>query len=477
MAGGLTIKFPNVKFDANTMTTERSLLNAMQTSPTYMRHARIQLFKQYTIDVLLELASKFPKAREWEKTNNYMFRWQLEGMPLRTVPLVNGPLGATTSPIANIGINGSTFDLYCAFDYFAKNNVIGFRNNQQAIVLESGVAVGNAVKYVCKLVTNNMNEVLDTAVIGEGKVVDYFADYRPEGSMGSKPKNTYPFWQTNALSISRETSQMTRSASHVVCIVEGGNGEKRWVFKQDLDTMDRLRYIRSNKTIYGKSTVDENGRCFLQDSQGQDIIVGNGILEQISKSNSRNYNVITEKLIQDTLLDLSMFEAKPEGNTYQVFGGQSACTEFTRTLKANLQSAGNFVATHQGTDYNITQNIKRYSFNARFLELHELPSFSNPMSAKATDINPLTQRSYESGRMVFLNLNTEGNSNISMVTRENMGQDFIIRDIDGMTSYGGTTNNKATTSFDGATREYLSEDGVVIYNPFTCADLRQVPLN
>lgn len=71
----------------------------------------------------------------------------------------------------------------------------------------------------------------------------------------------------------------------------------------------------NNMGMWAKSTMDENGKCMLQDRQGRDLICGDGLMNQYFRYASKyNYAQMSMNVMNDAMAALSQKCESPTGN-------------------------------------------------------------------------------------------------------------------------------------------------------------------
>jgi hypothetical protein len=123
----------------------------------------------------------------------------------------------------------------------------------------------------------------------------------------------------NDISYSSRYAQME---DQFIKVAQGdGNGElKEKIFKlnkMEKDLLDNFQTVKNNHLLWGKTTMDKNGKATIQTEDGRPLIAGDGLIPQIERFASKykyaklNVNVI------NTVLDQMTQKAKDAtGNHY-----------------------------------------------------------------------------------------------------------------------------------------------------------------
>ena len=79
---------------------------------------------------------------------------------------------------------------------------------------------------------------------------------------------------------------------------------------------DSFMEAKNNMAMWAKSTMDENGRCKLQDRQGRDLICGDGLMNQYFRYASKyNYAKLSMNVMSEAMSALAQKSENPTGNT------------------------------------------------------------------------------------------------------------------------------------------------------------------
>lgn len=80
--------------------------------------------------------------------------------------------------------------------------------------------------------------------------------------------------------------------------------------------LDNFMEARNNSLMWQKSTMDENGRCTLQDRQGRDLVAGDGVMAQYMRYASKySYSKLSMNVMNEAMSTLSQKCDSSTGNT------------------------------------------------------------------------------------------------------------------------------------------------------------------
>jgi len=219
--------------------------------------------------------------------------------------------------------------------------------------------------------------------------------------------------------------------------------------------------------IYGKTTMDERGRCFLQDEKGQDIIKGSGILEQMHESSKQTYTILTIDLIEDILADMALRMPKRTGNTILLTTGMQGYKEFGRLMRAEHKgawayAADQYVRTKNGK-IQLGAEYNSFTFQGNTIIVSVNNVFDHPANISPKDDEG---RFLESSKMLFIDASSyDGVRNIQMIAKD--GRSFITGDLDGVGGQDGKTSGKVSTTLDGSSKIIIGTMGLILHNPYS----------
>lgn len=100
---------------------------------------------------------------------------------------------------------------------------------------------------------------------------------------------------------------------------------------------DSFMEAKNNMAMWAKSTMDENGRCKLQDRQGRDLICGDGLMNQYFRYASKyNYAKLSMNVMSEAMSALAQKSDSPTGNTWLFLCNNIAYNDVQRNLSTFL---------------------------------------------------------------------------------------------------------------------------------------------
>lgn len=404
-------------------------------------------------------------TNDFQVIGNRQFKWRLEGPPVRKGRVMVAPAGSTP------GLNQAEMIIVLDTDWFSINDNLETTDRDTTLfVRDKYVYPTGGTAYRCVLATNTTGAYCDPNLVAVGSEIGFSYTSFPEGSEDAGEKVTSHEWHTEWMGIQRMKYSYTGTAAHTkVGIMH--NGEFLWDYKQNIDMMGRWMLALENQMLFGKSTMDVTGRCFVQDKQSRDIISGNGIIAQGEAALKYTYNVMNITLIERILSDLQLTATTDGVTEVAVVGGNQFHMQFQRMLRDILQQNPLPLVVDSGNGKAIETNFKYYQIGDVKLWVLRSPSFDAIWRPRSLDTTGVALGSLDA---FFVNLgNTTGaRPNLNLVTLGNKNGDrrFVRRTIPGMV---GSSDANAASPVDASQTHILSENGVFMGNPWGFAQLKK----
>lgn len=426
--------------------------------------ALIRQFPQYSLTYFLEGTGRFAKE---ELIGDSAFKWAILGRLNRA--------STATGTATGTGVGHAVFSVEFAENYLNPQDVIRFKNGEQAIILDGGTSTAGGTTYTMKLQTNDPAATITASNYAVGETVNTVGSVFEEGSLQGYENHVFPDWHVNYLTTSRKAKSITGTALTDVTWIEN-NGQRLWYFTDQNLVMEEYLYQLELSRWYGKSTMDTSGVSQVTNAAGNPLIAGDGLLAQISSANTDTYSgTLTEDIIVDFIANLSLNAGK-KNNQWMVFTGTAGKVAFHKAMR-DLIFQGSSLIYDMDSARNLELGVHYTTYNAlgHRITLVHCPIFDDPNLH--TDLDPVTGYPKESYRMVFMDMGvTNGISNVEVKVKGAGGVDrgMIVKYIPGMVNPFDQKSMVASNAKDGFTCEVLSESGLIVRNPLSCGQLRKV---
>ena len=328
--GGTNISVVRTTFNDAQMTDMNSLANAMLSKPTELSPVITHLAGRDDMRFPLSFMSEGVGNVESIDRLEYEYRVATRKLMTRPVAVTNGG--------ANLGQGGSTFELTFPDKWFVFPYVLVNGAGEQARIMREPVAsnTGQGYVYTLQLVNPAAATVL-TAGFNAGDLwAQLFAPVGVDFSRGNASNWQAPGLVRNKLTTVRKSYHMSGNAKDFVAEFalpkKGGGTTKLWMDYEEYQHMLEFKEECEMMYWYGQRTYGDDGVVNMRDENGQPVVVGPGLLEQII--NRETYATLTENQLLNIIGDL--FYGMTDANQKQVtlYTGTGGMREFDSAMKA-----------------------------------------------------------------------------------------------------------------------------------------------
>jgi hypothetical protein len=477
--GGNNISVQKVLYNDSQMTDTNSLANAALQRPTELSPIITHLAGRNDERFPLTFLSEGMGNVKTIDTNEYEYR-------VMTRELMTRPI-AQANPGVNIGQGGSTFELVFPDKWFIKDYVLVNSQGEQARVMAEPTPVigGSGYTYTLKLINPNPAAVLTSGFTQGDLWAQLFAPVGTDFSRGNASNWQSPGKVRNKLTKVRKSYHMSGSARNFVAefSLPKGKGQttKMWMDYEEYQHMLKFKEECEYLYWYGQRSYDASGNVNLTDENGQPIVIGPGLLDQII--NRDTYAQLTENQLLNVIGDLFYGMTDASAKNITLYTGTGGMREFDTALKGFFGSASNswqvsgetrFI-TGSGRSLGLTGYFKRYDhIDGHTVNVVKVPMFDHGAVAKAAGLHPVTGYSLESYRMVFVDMSQyDGQNNLQMVSKR--GEEYSRWAVAGsVVPRGFESSSLRASDVDGASVHMMKTGGVALKRFDTSLDLRCV---
>lgn len=410
--------------------------------------------------------------------SNRQYDWNLMGDLEEPVAIIGnyGDLGLTP------GLYGQPFRLKLAKKHLVSGEVCVLDNRDFPVIVDSDpFQDGEGFCYQFKLLSPDPSVFVPLQLLAAGKQVskDYSA-YEEGSSRSGITTYATPFKLRNHLTTQRKTYEITGSASTDVMVIamqdpKTKKTSRMWTDIQQWTAM--AQWFRENERadMYSVYNAKANGTVDLQGTTGRAVYIGSGLREQIAPANKRTYNVLTENIIREFMMDLSYNVIDKGQRKFVALCGEFFMDAFDRAMKQSV-SKYNLIDTHfvsgSGQDLALGGQYTTYrGLNGTEITLMHMPMYDDPIHNR--QLHPVSGRPLESYRATFIDYGMyDGESNIQKVAKA--GRENVMWQTSGSVSAAGHSTSIAnirSNTTDGYAIHMLSETGIYIKNPLSCGEL------
>ena len=342
-------------------------------------------------------------------------------------------------------------------------------------------AVNGAYEYDLKLVNPSTTLVVPQADVTNGAMWgQLYANVGVDFSRGNASNWQAPGKVRNKITTVRKSYHMSGHAKDYVAEftlpTKGGGSTNLWMDYEEYQHMLDFKEECEMYYWYGQKTYDSNGNTFMKDENGQPVIVGPGLFEQIV--NTDTYSTMTETKLKNIIGDL--FYQMTDANQKQVtlFTGTGGAREFDEALKNHFSTntfkvgGENRFITGSGRNLGLTGYFTTYEHvDGHVINVVKIPLFDHGPVAQAREKHPVTGYSLESYRMVFVDQsNYDGQANLTMISKK--GREMMRWCVAGsVVPRGFAATDTRASDVDGASVHMLKTAGICLRRFDTSLDI------
>ena len=455
------------------MTDMNSLSNALLSKPTELS------------PIITHLAGKddkrFPLSFLTEGVGNTKSIDRLEyEYRVKTHSLKTRPVAVTSS--GTLGLGGSTFYLTFPDKWFVASYVVVNSVGEQARIMAEPVQDGSNWKYTLQLVNPSATASLTTGQTAGDLWAQMYAPVGVDFSRGNASNWETPGKVRNKIGTVRKSYHMSGNAKDFVAEftlpTKGGKTTKLWMDYEEYTHMLNFKEECEMYYWYGQKTYDAKGQTQMKDENGQPVVVGPGLLEQII--NRDTYSVMTENKLKNIIGDLFYGMTDAAKKQVTLYTGTGGAREFDEALKNHFGGSSNswkvggenrFI-TGSGRSLGLTGYFTSYEhIDGHVVNVVKLPLFDHGPVAQARAKHPVTGYSLESYRMVFVDQsNYDGQNNLQMISKK--GREMMRWCVAGsVVPKGFDSTSSRASDVDGASVHMLKTAGIVLRRFDTSLDI------
>jgi len=465
------MKITKTYFNDAQMTDMNSLANALISRPAelspVMTHLGGREDKKFPLSMLTEGVGNVESIDALE----YEYRVQTRLRKVRPIALTNSS--------SNLGLGGNLFTLTFSDKWFIKDYVLISQSGSQVRIQSDPVPDGSNYAYTVKLTNPDPAATLPAAdaVVGAtwGQL---FAPVGTDFSRGNASNWQSPEKIRHKLTTIRKSYAFSGNAKDQVVVfdlpINGGGTTRLWMDYEEWQYF--LQWKEECETLYwyGEQSYNEVGNTQLRDENGQPVIIGPGLFEQII--NKDTYSTLTATKLKNTIGDLFYGMTDAQNKQVTLFTGIGGAREMDEAMKDELTgyrafNDGKFVSG-SGRNMVLGGFFTRYEHvDGHSVNVVKVPMFDHGVAAEARSLHPISGYSLESYRMVFVDQSTyDGQSNLAMVNKK--GREMLRWAVAGSVVPRGFGDSMLRASdVDGASVHFLKTGGILLRRFDTSVDL------
>lgn len=403
-------------------------------------------------------------ANKFQNINSMLFEWNIETTQIRKIEFAEDLKGT------DVGKNGAIFTCVFKDRYYDKGDTFTLRNRRQTIFVKSTPVRKSTGSYAydCVLVDPTGLQSVDLTQATRGSYTRFRSNYHPELSeRGYSKFQSSTEMHRNYLSLHRSGDSYSQAYAVLedtyIATAAGQKDGSTAYYKmnpKEKDALDTFMYARNQNILFGKTNYDINGKCTIQDENGRDVPMGDGIVSQIERyCNKFDYakDRLTTKVFDDVLAVMRTRCEKPRGNHFTFICNDRMDQQVGIALRDYLgsyaQDGTYFFSKGKGGTVNVGADFLTYNVQGNSITFAVDRSLTHEYPDKAYGIFLDTSA----------DLNT-GTPGISMFTLD--GSEMLTGTLKGMGGVDGKTSGDIATTVAGSSFHIMGMSGVAVFNPY-----------
>jgi len=457
------------------MTDTNSLVNALMDRPAeispIITHLAGREDKKFPLTFLTEGVGNTKSIDRFE----YEYRVKTHEINVRPVIASSGT-----------GAGGSVFTVTFPDKWFVFPYTLVSQSGILARIMNEPVADGNGWKYTLRLVSPDASalsagaggDLADGALWGQ-----LYANVGIDFSRGNASNWTAPGLVRSKIGTIRKSYHFSGNAKDYVAQFElplkDGSKTKLWMDYEEYRHMLKFKEECEMYYWYGQKTHDASGTTTMLDENGQPVVSGPGLLEQVI--NKDTYSTLTTNKIEEVVGDLFYGMTDATDKQITLYTGTGGAREFDRALKsyyganAFLQTADAKFITGTGRNLGLTGYFTSYDHvDGHRVNVVKVPMFDHGPVAQASKKHPSSGLPMESYRMVFVDQSAyDGENNVQMINKAK--REMLRWCVAGsVVPRGFTESSTRASDIDGASVHMLKTAGILLRRFDTSLDLQCV---
>jgi len=429
-------------------------------------------------------SEKFPLITLTEGSKNVIsidggeYEYRIQTRMLRSRPL------AATNSTPNAGIGNAPVKLVFPDKWFIAPYTLVSQSGILARISQQPVKTAAGYEYTVELVSPDPTQYIPAEDLQSGALWGMlWANVGTDFSRGNASNWSAPGLVRHKLGTLRKSYQMSGNAKNAVAYfklpTKGGGSTNLWMEYEEYQKMLQWKQECELYYWYTEQTYTNNGVAHLFDENGQPVISGPGLLQQIV--NKDTYSLLTENKLKGIIRDLFFGMTDGQNKSITLYTGTGGMDEFDRAMKDALGAQsyiridnGNFV---DGSGRNLSYGgfFTQYKHvDGHVVNVVKANMFDDGPIAEASAKHPVTGLPMESYRMVFVDTSRyDGQNNVVMINRKGREMKrWAVAGAEVPTGFAG--NDLRASDIDGASVHYLKTGAICLRRFDTSLDLRCV---
>lgn len=256
------------------------------------------------------------------------------------------------------GYRGTPFYIYVDNNWARPKEIIELNDNKTQLYCydpAEPTEYSGFYRYEVRLQTGDLEDYCDPTLLAEGsEAAATMTSYEHDWSETGSEKYTFDSWGHAYMTLQRvkmsaSGTAMAMKASKDWYQFVNAKGEKVYSFidHAEREMLKRAAKYHEYQLLFGKSTVTVDGKVFMQDKNGREIMTGNGLIYGVDGAFERPLTTKgwTFKFLENLLRDVDIRSGKEGHKEMLLIGGFSNILSFNNMMQdKGFKPFNNYVA-------------------------------------------------------------------------------------------------------------------------------------
>lgn len=345
----LVANWVNKKTEVSSTRTYEDFYKLLGDQPA-MLGVMSRMYKNNTITFLTEaLGNTFEvggkKQNKYQPINSMCIQWDIDIDYIKYVEFSAPPIGN--------GAMGASILMYFKERYYELYDTFKINDSKQScIVLDSPIQKSPGTwEYTVQLLDADYSEILDITACQTGCLTRWISNIQPEISEIGYTKYTSNFethraWITEHRCDIDFSSRYAMMEDKFLSIANrnetSGAKTKEAIFKVlpvQKQLFENFQEAKNQHQIWGKTTMDKNGKSTVSTRDGRPLIAGDGIIPQVERfCNKEMYYTMSVDVLNHMMKSMSERAKNLTGNHYMYICNQIQWLDIQTTLQNWLKA-------------------------------------------------------------------------------------------------------------------------------------------
>jgi len=361
------------------------------------------------------------------------------------------------------GYRGTMFYIYLDNNWPRPKEVIELNDNKtQLYILDEPTEFDDVYRYEVKIYGNDIDAYVDVDLMIEGAEVGCgMTSYEHDFSETGSEKYVFDGWGHSYMTLQRVKMSWSGTAAAMSTSknwyqFKNSAGSKVYTFIDHAEQvmLQRAAQYHEYQLVFGRSTVTTDGKVFLSDKNGREIMGGSGLLYGGDGAVERPLTSqgLTLKFIESLLMDVELRSGKDGKKRVMVAAGLNFILDFYRLMRDSGFVTYNNNVVGEGENKGVNLDYDYFTLGGVQLIPRKYGWFTSQSRPQKYLSNGQARGGWDA--VVFpMGLNTEGDNLVELVQL----RPPVMGTINGMNKGG----EDMASSVDGASKHYLWQTGVI----------------